>query len=62
MSEARKRVVLEAFKKMDKTGDGVITTDDLKVIFYHDKILSVWRAAPKSWSEYTTSDNSRKIC
>jgi Ca2+-binding EF-hand superfamily protein len=31
MSEARKKVVREAFTKMDKTGDGVITTDDLKV-------------------------------
>jgi hypothetical protein len=31
MSEARKKVVREAFAKMDKTGDGVITVDDLKV-------------------------------
>jgi Ca2+-binding EF-hand superfamily protein len=31
MSEVRKKVVREAFAKMDKTGDGVITTDDLKV-------------------------------
>ena len=31
MSENRKKVVMEAFKKMDKTGDGVITIDDLKV-------------------------------
>jgi hypothetical protein len=31
MSEARKKVVREAFTRMDKTGDGVITTDDLKV-------------------------------
>ena len=31
MSDNRKRVVMEAFAKMDKTGDGVITIDDLKV-------------------------------
>ena len=31
MSENRKKVVMEAFRKMDKTGDGVITIDDLKV-------------------------------
>lgn len=30
MSESRKRIVNEAFKKLDKTGDGVITLDDLK--------------------------------
>lgn len=30
MSESRKRIVNEAFKKLDKTGDGVITQDDLK--------------------------------
>ena len=28
--------------------------------WYHDKILSVWQAAPKSRSEYTTFDKSRK--
>ena len=30
MSEGRKRIVKEAFKKLDRTGDGVITMDDLK--------------------------------
>lgn len=33
MSESRKRVVDEAFKKMDKTGDGVITIEDLKNVY-----------------------------
>lgn len=33
MSESRKRVIEEAFKKMDKTGDGVITIDDLKHVY-----------------------------
>jgi len=31
MSEARRKVIKEAFSIMDKTGDGVITIDDLKV-------------------------------
>ena len=31
MSEARKKVINEAFKKVDKSGDGVITVQDLKV-------------------------------
>lgn len=30
MSNARKRVINEAFKKLDKTGDGIITVDDLR--------------------------------
>lgn len=30
MSNARKEVVLQAFKKLDKTGDGVITIEDLR--------------------------------
>lgn len=30
MSESRKRIVKQAFTKLDKTGDGVITLDDLK--------------------------------
>lgn len=33
MSEGRKRVIGEAFKKLDKTGDGVITTEDLKHVY-----------------------------
>ena len=31
MSETRIKVITEAFEKADKTGDGVITIDDLKV-------------------------------
>lgn len=33
MSEIRKRVVEEAFKKMDKTGDGEITVEDLRNVY-----------------------------
>lgn len=29
MNEKRRRVVMEAFHKMDKTGDGAITVDDM---------------------------------
>lgn len=32
MSESRKRIVNEAFKKLDKTGDGIVTLDDLKSV------------------------------
>lgn len=30
MNEGRKFIVGECFKKLDKTGDGVITIDDLR--------------------------------
>lgn len=30
MSESRKKIVHQAFLKLDKTGDGVVTQEDLK--------------------------------
>ena len=33
MSDARKRVVAEAYKKLDKSGDGVVTIDDLRGVY-----------------------------
>lgn len=30
MSQSRVKIIGEAFKKLDKTGDGEITVDDLK--------------------------------
>lgn len=33
MAESRKKVVEEAFKKMDRTGDGEITIEDLKNVY-----------------------------
>lgn len=33
MSEARKEVVMQAFRKLDKTGDGVITIEDLRGVY-----------------------------
>lgn len=32
MSASRLKLINEAFDKMDKTGDGVVTADDMKVI------------------------------
>uniref|UniRef100_A0A8C7Z8F1 Calcyphosine-like b n=1 Tax=Oryzias sinensis TaxID=183150 RepID=A0A8C7Z8F1_9TELE len=40
MSRARLEVVMQAFRKMDKTGDGVITVEDLRGVYnakYHPK-------------------------
>ncbi len=31
MSDSRRRVIMEAFRKVDKSGDGVLTVEDLKV-------------------------------
>lgn len=33
MSKARKEVVMQAFRKLDKTGDGVITIEDLRGVY-----------------------------
>ena len=33
MSQTRKNVILEAYKKLDKSGDGMLTVEDLKVNF-----------------------------
>ena len=33
MSKSRLKVISEAFKKLDKTGDGIITIDDLRGVY-----------------------------
>lgn len=33
MSKPRKEVVMQAFRKLDKTGDGVITIEDLRGVY-----------------------------
>ena len=33
MNESRKKVVEQAFQKLDKTGDGEITIDDLRGVY-----------------------------
>ena len=43
MSRARKDLVNKAFMKLDKTGDGVVTIDDLRGVYSvknHKKYLS----------------------
>ena len=37
MSETRVKVITEAFQKADKTGDGIITVEDLKVFYCSNK-------------------------
>ena len=33
MSDGRKRLIAESFKKLDRTGDGVVTLDDLHTVY-----------------------------
>lgn len=33
MSQARQNLIMQAFKKLDKNGSGVITVDDLKGVY-----------------------------
>lgn len=48
MSRARRILVEKAFRKLDKTGDGIVTVDDLRGVYickYHPKFMS------GEWSE-----------
>lgn len=43
MSERRKRLIVQAFVKLDRTGDGQITVEDLKGVYnvkHHKKYLN----------------------
>lgn len=43
MCQSRKSVVEQAFQKLDKTGDGRITIDDLRTVYnvkYHPRYIS----------------------
>ena len=40
MSDARKRVIGEAFSKLDKSGDGFVTIDDLRGV-YDVKVIAL---------------------
>ena len=43
MSNARKEIIIKAFHKLDKTGDNVVTAEDLKGVYNvqkHPKYLS----------------------
>jgi len=43
LNSRRLKMVVKAFKKLDKTGDGVITVDDMKGVFsakHHPKVIS----------------------
>lgn len=43
MSAAREKVILEAYKKLDKSGDGKVTVDDLKSVYnvkHHPQYLN----------------------
>uniref|UniRef100_UPI00109F00FD calcyphosin-like protein n=1 Tax=Podarcis muralis TaxID=64176 RepID=UPI00109F00FD len=33
MSNARKEVIMQAFRKLDKTGDGIVTIEDLRGVY-----------------------------
>ena len=43
MSNCRKNLIQQAFNKLDKSGDGVVTTEDLKGVYCgkkHPKYMS----------------------
>ncbi|KAM7538893.1 hypothetical protein Aperf_G00000056269 [Anoplocephala perfoliata] len=62
MSESRRKLVETVFKKMDKTGDGFITADDLKGIYntrHHPKYLSGELSEKDILNEYLKTFESR---
>ena len=51
MSDARKRVIGEAFNKLDKSGDGFITIDDVRGV-YDVKVDIVRKLFPVEFDSY----------
>merc|ERR1712037_750876 len=50
MSKNRKSLIAQAFRKLDKTGDGIVTVDDLRGVYnpkFHKKYIN---------GEYTEDD------
>ena len=45
MSKQRKMLVKEAFRRLDRTGDGVVTVEDLIICYKSDKHPEVGRRA-----------------
>ena len=69
MSEARKTLIMKAFRKLDKSGDGVVTIDDLKGVYNvtkHPKYLSgEWtedRCLREFLDSYDSNDKDGKVC
>ena len=55
LSKARKNLIQKAFRKLDKTGDGVITVEDLRGVYnakHHPKYMN---------GEWTEDDVFRKF-
>lgn len=61
MTESRRSLVLRAFKKLDKTGDGVVTVDDLKGVYNvnkHPKYISGQWSEDQCLGEFLSSFDS----
>ena len=56
MSDARKRVIGEAFNKLDKTGDGFITIDDVRGV-YDVKVDVTRELIFYDWVVFVTNSN-----
>ena len=58
MTKSRKKLVIEAFRKLDKNSDGHVTTDDLKGVYNvkkHPKYVSGEWSEDKCLGEFLDS-------
>lgn len=63
MSQTRRSLVIRAFKKLDKTGDGVVTVEDLRGVYNvkkHSKYISGQWSEDQCLGEFLSSFDSSK--
>lgn len=63
MSQTRRSLVIRAFKKLDKTGDGVVTVEDLRGVYNvikHPKFISGQWTEDQCLGEFLSSFDSPK--
>lgn len=63
MSQARKNLIFQAFKKLDRSGDGIVTVDDLKGVYKvnkHPKYISGELTEDQVLGEFLSSFDSQE--